>query len=359
MIDFGLFSQRDTRVNRALAPARGDSVNLDLMRAVAVLCVFYAHYRDRSTGTGAHISWLFGQMGVLMFFVHTSLVLMLSLERSSRRLSGAALALDFYVRRLFRIYPLSLICVTAGFLGVVSLRAEPWGWFDYASNLALTINLTYTPQMWPGLWTLPLEVQMYVVLPLLFVLLRGQPLAWAFVAWAVSVGAGLLYPYVSTRLTIAEYAPCFVAGVIAWRLRDRVVPRWSAGWWPIAMVGAWTIWFLAPRYNAEPYRWGFCLALGLLIPWFRDLTLKPLAVAAHLVAKYSYGIYLSHVAVIILAMQFEGPYRWLLLIGLGVAVPMAMYHVIEQPMIDVGRRLATRLTTRPAPEPPAEPALAS
>jgi peptidoglycan/LPS O-acetylase OafA/YrhL len=359
MIDFGLSSRRDNTLTRALVPGRNDAVNLDLLRAVAVLCVFSAHFNDRLTGPGSHSSWLIGQMGVLMFFVHTSLVLMLSLERSSRRLSGAALAADFYVRRAFRIYPLSLVCVTAGFLGVLTLRDGSWSWFEYASNLALTMNLTYTQPMWPGLWSLPLEVQMYLVLPLVFVLLKGKAATWAFVVWAVAVAAGEFYELASTRLTVARYAPCFISGVIAWRVQDRFAPRWSAWWWPVALAGACGVWLVAPRYDADLYRWAFCLTLGLLIPWFRDITWRPLAAACHTIAKYSYGIYLSHVFVIVYAFEFGGQYRWVLLVGLGLTMPVAMYHLIEAPMIEVGRRLATRLATRPAQEPSVEAALAS
>ena len=46
----------------------------------------------------------FGVMGVMVFFVHTALVLMWSLERKPN-------TLDFYIRRVFRIYPLALLAI--------------------------------------------------------------------------------------------------------------------------------------------------------------------------------------------------------------------------------------------------------
>jgi peptidoglycan/LPS O-acetylase OafA/YrhL len=321
-----------------------DSANLDLVRSCAVLCVFFAHFRDLITGTGAHVSWLFGQMGVLIFFVHTSLVLMLSLERSSTRLTGGRLALDFYVRRLFRIYPLSIVCVTLAFLAIVPTGTHPWPWSTYLSNLALTMNLTYSPQMWPVLWTLPLEVQMYVVLPVLFLWLRRRALGWAVAAWALAVVAGIVQPHVSGRLSVAEYAPCFLAGVIAWRLLHTVRPRIAGGWWPVGFAATTVIFLVAPRYNEEYYRWAFCLTLGCAIPWFADLRWAPLVSVSRTVAKYSYGIYLSHFSILTLAFTFEGVERWLLLVGLAVSVPVAVFHGIEQPMIDLGRWIATRST---------------
>ena len=325
---------------------KNDSTNLDLVRTVAVLCVFFAHFRDLITGTGAHSSWLFAQMGVLIFFVHTSLVLMLSLERSAPRLQGTALALDFYVRRFFRIYPLSTVCVTLAFVGLVPTSAEPWPWPTYLSNMALTTNLTYSTNMWPVLWTLPLEVQMYMVIPVLFLVLRGRGLAWAFLVWCVAVAGGAILPQYSGRLSIAEYAPCFVSGVIAWRLMRTVRPRVRGTWWPLAFAATTAVFLVAPRYNEEYYRWAFCLVLGVAIPWFEDLRWKPLVAVGRTVAKYSYGIYLSHFPILVFALSFDGLQRWLMMVGLLVVVPVAMFHLVEQPMIDLGRSVAGRLSAR-------------
>jgi peptidoglycan/LPS O-acetylase OafA/YrhL len=88
-----------------------DSANLDLPRSIAVLLVFACHYISFLTGGGAKwtVVWHIGQLGVLIFFVHTSLVLLWPLERSNQE--GQSLALPFYVRRVMRIYPLNIVFV--------------------------------------------------------------------------------------------------------------------------------------------------------------------------------------------------------------------------------------------------------
>ena len=93
---------------------------MDLLRSVAVLVVFFTHYFDLQYGFGATwtLLWHLGQLGVLIFFVHTSLVLMWSLERSS--LQRGKLVAPFFLRRAFRIYPLS---IGAFSLPTVSTRA--------------------------------------------------------------------------------------------------------------------------------------------------------------------------------------------------------------------------------------------
>jgi len=63
-----------------------------------------------------------GRFGVLIFFVHTSYALMKSLDRMNLRRNS--LFLEFYIRRAFRIYPLSVLCV----LAVCAVRVPVNSW---------------------------------------------------------------------------------------------------------------------------------------------------------------------------------------------------------------------------------------
>ena len=227
-----------------------ESSNLDFIRAVAVLCVVLHHLLNAS-GRGSDFTWLIGHMGVLIFFVHTALVLMMSLERNAAKLPASLLVVDFYIRRGFRIYPLAMLCVLVTFVGLVPSRPEPWPWSTFLSNLALTMNLTYSEPMWSVLWTLPLELQMYVVLPVMFLWLRRRPVVWAVGGWCMALVAAMSYTHVSSRLNVAMYAPCFVAGVLAWRLMGSVRPRWDGVWWPLAFATSWIVFLTADRRDPE------------------------------------------------------------------------------------------------------------
>jgi peptidoglycan/LPS O-acetylase OafA/YrhL len=341
-------------------PAPGSSFhsgssNLDIIRATAVLSVFFAHLHDIWTGQRSMIGWHFAQMGVLIFFVHTSMVLMLSLERT--KTGVGALFGSFYLRRFFRLYPFSAFCVTmAMLLGRSPEMAAPlrhWHWSEYLSNLMLTTNLTYTDNMVGGLWTLPLEVQMYVTLPCLFLLGRARSTGAIMLLWVLSVPLALLQSHTSARLNVLGYAPCFIAGVIAWKLSLWGRRRLSGWLWPFAFVATWPVFFFATHENDMYFRWLFCLSLGLVIPWFEEIQFAPLQVAAQFLAKYSYGIYLSHIALIMWISGMSVPLaaRVALLAFLAVIVPVAIFHLIEHPMIAVGHRLAERLF----PQQPSEP----
>jgi len=329
-----------------------ESSNLDIIRATAVLSVFFAHAHDIWTGQESMIGWHFAQMGVLIFFVHTTMVLMLSLERT--KLGGRALFGSFYLRRLFRIYPFSVFCVTlAMVLDRAPEMAAPirhWHWSEYLSNLMLTTNLTYTDNMVGGLWTLPIEVQMYVTLPFLFLLGRARSTGPILLVWILSVPLAMLQLHTSARLNVLGYAPCFIAGVIAWKL-SLGVKRCLSGWlWPFAFMATWPLFLVATHENNMYFRWLFCLGLALMIPWFKEVHFPPLKAAAHFVAKYSYGIYLSHIAVImwISGLSVPGAARVVILVLLAVIVPIAIFHLIEHPMIVVGQKLAKGIFQQPS-----------
>src|SRR5208282_2014964 len=104
---------------------KGDSPNLDLLRTVAVLSVLTDHIAATFGIAQRHpLFWALGRWGVLLFFVHTSLVLMMSMERLG--LSDWQLYSAFYIRRFFRIYPLSVAVITI----VLLARIPPTSWPD-------------------------------------------------------------------------------------------------------------------------------------------------------------------------------------------------------------------------------------
>ncbi len=335
----------------------GESANLDLLRSVAVLSVYVHHVWKSAVGNESGFSWRLGQLGVAIFFVHTALVLMWSAER----LQGPALNLikTFYIRRAFRIYPLSIFCVAVTYW----LFPHRWDHFTLGTNLTLTQNLFFRPDMIYVLWSLPLEVQMYLFLPILFLFCRKRPLFWVFLIWIASVGLALLQQATSARLDVFSYTPNFLGGIIAWRLMSKSDTKYLPGWlWiPVIPIVS-TVWMISPRDNNMPYRWMFGLVLGLAIPWFREIPFGWLRKPSQIIAKYSYGIYLSHTTVVWFALTVLASYsaavRWGVLIVLSAAVPVVLYHCIEAPMISLGKLMpnAGRLVPREW-QPQAEPVL--
>jgi peptidoglycan/LPS O-acetylase OafA/YrhL len=326
---------------------RQDSSNLDLLRSVAVLAVYGFHL---AIAIGAKPNSQVGHFGVLVFFVHTSFVLMLSLARMEK--NGQSLFGDFYLRRFFRIYPLSVVCV--GLIVAFHLpRAPWWAWSNpglgtIAANFLLCMNVFYLPPVTSVLWSLPYEVEMYLVLPVVYLIGRAKGWRGISLLWAVSVVVAVAQPHIAGRLDIAIYGPCFLAGVLAYFISSEVRGRpacWA--WWPCAIVIAGSILAVFTVFHREVIgSWVMCLFLGGAYPFFEDLRVQWLKSLTHWIAQYSYGIYLTHLHAqwIAFVVLREAPaiVRVSVLVTLSIGLPVLSFHLVERPMTRLGSRLTQR-----------------
>jgi peptidoglycan/LPS O-acetylase OafA/YrhL len=337
------------------------SANLDFLRAVAVLLVLAQHLLYRwqvGQRLGIDIPPI-GTFGVLLFFVHTCLVLMYSMDRSE--LDGFSLARNFYVRRAFRIYPLSILAVMtavalhldSGVNGVPGLsHAEPIALGRIFSNLLLVQNLMRPGSIINVLWSLPYEVQMYIFLPFLFMWIRGRRSAplYLCVLWVLSVllavGRTQLAAHgapvgLVARLSLLEFIPNFLPGIVAFALIQ--APRIKSYLWPpfvLLLIGAYA---LSPHAATG---WALCLLLGIAIPFFGEIRTAWLRAISNRIATYSYGIYLSHQFCIwFVDDPLSGFPLWsriMILAAMLIGIPILLYHGIEKPMIKVGASLAEK-----------------
>lgn len=317
-----------------------DSPNLDLLRTIAVCLVLLSHAPDFFDGIAFDFNFkAMGRLGVALFFVHTTLVLMLSLERH-----GPA-ASPFLVRRLFRIYPLAIVSVLV-MAGLLWIGGRPLDWTEFASNLLLIQNLT-GHRSWPQpLWTLPYEIQMYLLLPALFVFTRFRPGRMALVYLAALATAAALWS-LSIHQLLLGFAPCFLAGAIAFVLLPRATPVLSPAVLFAAVAASAVIVssLTVSEMNEVPVFWGVCLVVGLLIPFCREITFRPLMSAAARVARYSYGIYLTHVLAMGMTLMGSDPWPLRLAMFAFVQAFLAViaYWLIEAPGIRAGMRWSERL----------------
>jgi peptidoglycan/LPS O-acetylase OafA/YrhL len=337
------------------------SANLDLLRTIAVLLVLAQHLLRRFQ-VGGDVPPI-GTFGVLIFFVHTCLVLMYSMERSG--LGGSSLFCNFYLRRAFRIYPLSMLAVLtavalhldSGVRGVPGLaRSGPVGLGRVLSNLFLVQNLVKPGSIINVLWSLPFEVQMYLFLPFLFLCIRkkhgavwGLSLLWLFSLFVAVIQlklAAITGPAsLAKRLSLLQVIPNFLPGVIAFVLPHS--PKIKSFLWPIF------IFILVGTYAAIPAEamgWALCLILGFGIPCFGEIQTNSLRVVSNRIATYSYGIYLSHQFCIWYVDDPLGAFSWRIKIPvltlLLVGSPILLYHFIEKPLIRVGADLAAKCSAR-------------
>jgi peptidoglycan/LPS O-acetylase OafA/YrhL len=310
-----------------------DSPNLDLLRAMAVLLVVGSHL---AVAIGYDVEAI-GRIGVALFFTHTALVLMLSLER-------APAAVPFFIRRFFRIYPLAvfvvLILALGHWLGGVAVNPG-----ELLANILLVQNVTGHDSILGPLWSLPYEVQMYLLLPAVFLLTRVGGARWVAVLLASAVAVIVALSAAGLPYRLLQYLPCFLPGVLAYALRGRRTLNpailFAALTVCVAIVSALMLKVGVPEL---PLFWGLCIVLGLLIPRCREIRSPLLARGAKLVATYSYSIYLTHELAIRAAFDLGAGLplivQWLVCFAVLIAWARVGYRWIEAPGIALGVRLA-------------------
>jgi len=341
--------------------SQAESKNLDLLRSFAVAFVVISHFPPSALGLssprGYHLQSL-GLLGVLIFFVHTSLVLMLSLERQVAQLGVRRLQSTFLIRRIFRIYPLS-VCVVC-LVQLLSLVGVGHGFEHHLTSFAYDILLvqnipatSFTPNSLAALWSLPFEMQMYVLLPALFLLVRasGRRAPMRVVGlWLTAMALALGLYRLNGRYDLVKYIPCFLPGVLAYALGTQKPSARTARLPPIvlfSLVGALAVAYpiLVARGIRENLLAPFvCLALGITIPLCEDITSHVLQRLGKVIATYSYGVYLTHIFAIDLAFawapQLPIVAHLAIFIALMWLLPWAAYKFIEAPGLELGKRIA-------------------
>ncbi len=319
--------------------------NLDILRAIAITLVVIDHLLlcKGIQRIGPWASSEVGLFGVYLFFIHTSLVLMWSLDRRPN-------PLDFYLRRLFRIYPLAVFSI----LLAVATHAPVSGFFNTAplSLKTLFVNfllmpdlLAHQPYILGVIWSLGPELYMYALLPVLFFYARSVRKIWPLVlVWVLVVlwdhrlfgeQRGNIFPML---------IPNFLCGIIAYvgfMRRTATLPAWLL--LPFLSV-AFCFYMSVSSFRMD---WLVCMAVGLLLPSFRQSSSKLWNRICHKVAEYSYGIYLLHPFALVLGIYFLAgkPFALQLLVTLApLAIAVyAAFRWIESPMIVLGARVAARL----------------
>ncbi len=185
---------------------------------------------------------------------------------------------------------------------------------------------------------------MCLVLPLLFGLaIASNGIMPLLLLWVGACLGSITLSAAGLPDVFLRHAPYFLAGVVAYRVGVGSIRRWPAWIWPVLLLTITVAYLLCP---VDAVGWLCCLGVGLIVPQFRELGDGYLRGGCRLIARYSYGIYLSHAVLIWLAFDELAGWslaaRWGLFVVTAVTIPVALYHGIEAPLIAFGRRLVRR-----------------
>jgi peptidoglycan/LPS O-acetylase OafA/YrhL len=224
---------------------------------------------------------------------------------------------------------------------------EPPSLGRWLANLTLTTNIFSSKPVSGPLWSLPLEVQMYVALPVVFWLIIRADALRALALFCLAIGVGVIALRIGPPVQALQYAPCFTAGVLAfWLLRlvRARLPGWI--WLFILLLLVWLSHIALSGQASDPSRgWPLALAVGVSIPFVRNLGDSMFVRPAHVICTYSYSIYLIHLPLLGWTfLRMDGVPVWARYATFAagiIIIPALLYHLLEEPMIRLGARVAS------------------
>lgn len=321
--------------------------NFDLLRLLAAIEVVFDHYFQHLkipiSHTWLKIIYLFP--GVPVFFIISGYLISASYERNN--------SIKNYARnRALRIFPGLWGCILVTVIvftitGVDFFNKETLAWLP-----AQLAGLIYTPHFLAGygygsyngsLWTIPIELQFYIILPICFLIGPKKQLnSWFILLFVVFVGlyfADQLIPFSEKVAKLLRYSfiphfYLFLAGVIFQRLRiyQSKFIYGKALYWIVPYV-AFTLFFF-DRIEAVYFT--------LMQFIFLSFTLLSIAytlpgMANKLLSRndISYGVYMYHglIITVVVALKLVPYFNIPILIAGAVTLAMLSWFLIEKPFI--------------------------
>jgi peptidoglycan/LPS O-acetylase OafA/YrhL len=324
---------------------------LDAIRGVAILQVFTWHFL---AGLATKYLGIFGSLfsltwsGVDLFFVLSGFLIGGILIRN---VGAENYFRVFYARRFLRIAPLYGLLMLIYF----SFHPENFGWeyIGFYQNFVWAAAHTYGPagEMAPT-WSLAIEEQFYLVLPLLVLLVRPARLPWVCAGLIICAPLFRLACHLSGNshaaylLLPARMDALLLGVVLAWAKandyqdRARLISRIAILPLGLAMLGM----AFAHRNPLDPLisivgcsivAGFYACVVALVIPiqgtnrWLAPLSWAGLG---------AYSIYLFHVIIGYRAYEIFGPHLTAL-VAMAVSISViafACWKLIESPLIRYG-----------------------
>jgi len=351
-------------------------VELDGLRGIAVLLVLLFHIgfivaidRGRAVPMGSLPDpaigppGLFetivarGYVGVLVFFVLSGFLIGRPFIRWRVGGGTPVRAAPFLLRRLQRIEPPYIVAMIAAFMLVRVISPAPTIQGLGASLLDIH-QLVYgfgSPENAPA-WSLEVEMQWYLVVPLIAVILssssasRRYVVAGSLIAIALVLQLTVGLQETRTDATVLAWLQFFLAG---WLVADVIETRGDGrgegkGWrWDIASLAGWAMLFAIVGH------WSLQLAIApalialLLVAALRGTSTRAMLRSTPLqrIGRISFSIYLVHYPIFLLVRWAVGPLpgssfgplflEWTLLLApITLVVASGFFAVVEQPFLE-------------------------
>jgi peptidoglycan/LPS O-acetylase OafA/YrhL len=294
--------------------------NFDLLRLFAAIQVLIGHTSEHFGINLGFIGKILGYFpGVPIFFSISGFLITMSYDKNKN-------IKKFFFNRFLRIYPALWVCVVFVVFSFIVFKAIPVKTFFTKEFILwlfchVTIFQYYTPNILRGwgvsapngsLWTIPVEIEFYIVIVVIFFVLKRIPiLIKLIVLFVISYGVNRYYSYLINvfgennyikllGVSIFPHLFNFIIGSVIYVLWNNVkeyIENKGIIW--LLIYAGYTLLFsvLLKKYSPSYYPNIFGLFSTLLL----SITIISIAFSFKTIAKkylhgidMSYGIYLYH-----------------------------------------------------------------
>lgn len=325
---------------------------LDVCRALAAIAVMLQHAGEAAglfglkTTDFSHSVFSFGQMGVVLFFLISGYIIPKSLE-------SAGNMKRFWVRRIFRIYPLYFFIMAVTIIISIVFQHKP-----APEPLILLPHLVFV-QSWIGFpnyvggsWTLFIELLWYSLFATIFFLKINRnhflvfyaPMAGIIALEVLSTALNIRFPFGR----FCMIAACFM-GLLWLRYNDGVVSKrfffTTLAAYGATLLSAFYVGFeLIPAARDDAFTFQ-----GVIITWAVGIATFALAywlrfesrILAYL-GMISFSVYLVHSPVITVlhALGVTGPLVLPAVFAITIPISVLTYKYVEEVFVNLSRKVS-------------------
>ena len=361
--------QRQVQPNTIFVLGTGRRFGLDVMRAIAVLCVMVAHFTALTfvewSGDPFVFRWFvhLGSIGVDIFFALSGYLIGGILLRNLPRINDFAVVTRFWMRRWLRTLPAAYVSAL-----VVWMIAAPKNSGEYIKSILFVgsfnpLHQSIDLSFW---WSLSTEELFYFLFPLLlFLIIKNKPYLHAFImtliffagiAMLVRVTYQIVLPLeMVDNINVTSYVrlDSMVWGIVLQLVRTQR-PTWFGRLAQMGFAPGVVLFSVGVMLLVDQQRWfmpqlfwsHIMITVGavLVIPVIESVTTLGSQSFNRLVswiALISYSLYLYHVMMVIfLARTFNAATTWPILgalfgayIALTFGVATLSYYFVEAPVL--------------------------
>lgn len=328
--------------------------NFDLLRLLASTQVLVFHsYGHLKLDEPGWLSFFKIFPGVPIFFVISGYLISASYEKSGNLKT-------YYTNRFLRIYPALWCCIILtviaysllGKVNFLNLQAPFW----FITQLA---GFIYTPSFLKdfgfgsyngALWTIPIELQFYIILPILYFILYklGRKTLFLFIIWGIFIflayEINLRYPISSdeevtsagtAKLIQYSFVPhyfMFLSGVIFQRLqvfRSRII--FGKGlYWLLAYIA---FMYIIPDFELHSILSRLLLTVCVISLAYTRPTISYSLLMGN---DISYGVYIYHGIILNLLVEYNKTGNYFSLATMIICtyiIAFISWKFLEKPMI--------------------------